>query len=206
MGRMAQGRAPGTTGAAPPASRVLVRTALCAALLVGGAACTGSDDSDDSGDTDTPGQPDGQSSLRVSTPVTRVAGRLDDADRLALRREVEALVRGWAEKGLLDPGAARRQAFPGFTPGARRLAGSQREVLWRLAGPSAQVTPRRLEGVVHAFAPDGTAQGATLHLDLALDVSRGDRSRRVRLTGRLLLTPVGDGWRVFGFDVRRSGR
>jgi hypothetical protein len=143
---------------------------------------------------------------RVSTPVTRVAGRLSEADRLSLRRNVEALLRRYAEKGLLDPGADAETALRVFTPGARRLATGQRTVMWGLAGRKAEVRAHRLEGTVSAFAPGGKAQGATLRLDVALDVTRGDRTRRVRLTGRMLLTPAGGTWRVFGFDVGRSDR
>jgi hypothetical protein len=176
-------------------------------LALTGTGCTA--DPDDPGDGDTPAPTQSAVAMRplpVSTPVTRVAGRLSDADRLALRREVESLLRRYAGKSLLDTGARARTALPGFTAGAERQARAQRAVLWGVAGRQGEVRPRRLEGTVSAFAPNGKAQGATLYLDLALDVTRGDRTRRVRMTGRMLLTPAGDSWRVFGFDVRRSDR
>jgi hypothetical protein len=179
-------------------------------LALTGAACTAdTGDTGDTGDSDTPAPTQSAVAMRplaVSTPVTRVAGRLSDADRLALRREVEALLRRYAEKSLLAPGTRAGTALPGFTAGAERRARAQRAVLWGVAGRRAEVRPRRMQGTVSAFAPNGKAQGATLDLDLALDVTRGERTRRVRLTGRMLLTPAGDSWRVFGFDVRRSDR
>jgi hypothetical protein len=179
-----------------------VGAAIGALLVLLTAACTSDPEPPD---TPTPAE-ETSAPLAVSTPVTRVAGRLSDEDRLALRRQVEDLLKRYAEKGLLDPAATAAAAFPGFTRGAAELARPQRTVLWRLAGREAEVEPRRLEGAVQAYAPGGVAQGATLRLDVALDVTRGERTRRVRLTGRMLLTPVGDTWRVFGFDVRRSGR
>jgi hypothetical protein len=174
-------------------------------LVLTGAACTAETGPEDA-DTPTPAEATAERTVAVSTPVTRVAGRLSDADRLALRRDVEALLQRYAERGLLNPSARAGKAFPGFTSGAERQARAQRSVLWAVAGREARVEPRRLEGTVSAFAPGGKVQGATLRLDVVLEVARADRTRRVRLTGRMLLTPVGDSWRVFGFDVRRSGR
>ena len=171
-------------------------------LVLTAGACT----SDPGTDTPTPSEADRERVTEVSTPVTRVAGRLSDADRLALRRDVEGVLRRYVDSAFLDPDATPRTAFPGFTEGGERLARTQAATLSRGDLRGADVRARRLGGTVDAFAPAGQARGATLHLDLVLDATRGDRTRRVRLTGRMLLTPVGDAWRVFGFDVRRSER
>ena len=43
--------------------------------------------------------------------------------------------------------------------------------------------------------------GATARVSLDLSVSDAGRDRLVRVRGRLLLSPVDDEWRIFGYDV-----
>lgn len=176
-------------------------------------------------DTPTPEMEEQTVSLRVSAPVTRVAGRLSEKDRLAVRREVEALVAEYVTAAFLDPGTPPDQLFPGFTEGATRLARTQGAVLSRadLVAGAATVAVASVEAPVNVLAPKGRPAGATARLDLTLTVTPppdddtgtesdadpdpGEQaSQDVRLQGRLLLTPVGQGWKIFGFDVIRTGR
>lgn len=219
-------------GAAPLAGSV----AAVALVLAGLSGCTS-----EAAPPDTPTPETGEQTapLRVSAPVTRVAGRLSDRDRLAVRRQVEALVADYVSAAFLDPGVAPDELFPGFTDGATRLARARGAVLSRAdldadpdpaAGPDdasdegavATIEVVRAEAPVNVLAPRGRPAGATARLDLTLEVTpppgddeeadaRDDtepepQSQDVRLRGRLLLTPVGQGWRIFGFDVTRTSR
>jgi hypothetical protein len=144
--------------------------------------------------------------LVVSAPVTRVAGRLSDGDRLSLRREVETLLQRYVEAAYVDPDATPRSAFPGFTYGAVRLARIQGALLSRVGLEVDDVEVRRVTAAVSAFAPGGRAQGATARVEIVLDTTSDDEEGRARVEGRLLLTPAGGSWRVFGFDVRGGER
>ena len=185
-------------------------------------------------DTPTPALAEQTAPLQVSAPVTRVAGRLSDRDRLAVRREVEALVAGYVTAAFLDPGTAPDELFPGFTDGATRLARAQGAVLSRAdLDADARATRRRCErrdrrggqrrgarerpradgatGRRHGPArPDAdgdpTARRRRRRRRAATGAGRRGRREDVRLRGRLLLTPVGQGWQIFGFDVIRTGR
>lgn len=160
-----------------------------------------------SDDVPTPAETEAPTELRISAPVTRVAGRLSDADRLALRRDVEDLLRQYVQEAFLDPEASPRTAYGVFTDGAARLARRRGALLWQADLEAEEVRVRRVRAAVNAYAPAGRAVGATVRLDLVLEaVPTDDDVERVRLTGRLLVTPVGDAWRVFGFDLRRSRR
>ncbi|QIK67125.1 hypothetical protein G7072_12920 [Nocardioides sp. HDW12B] len=183
----------------------------------------------ESADTPTPqsGEAAEVAAPEVSAPVTRVAGRLPDRDRLALRRQVEELVSRYVLAAFVDPATAPADRFPGFTEGATRLARTQGAVLSRAdleeAGEPVVVQVVRVEAPVNVLAPRGRPAGATARLDLTLEVASPEDDtasasasgsptastsgpERVRLQGRLLLTPVGQSWRVFGFDVRRTDR
>jgi hypothetical protein len=55
------------------------------------------------------------------------------------------------------------------------------------------------------LAPRQHVAGLTAAVDLVFVVDRGDDpAQRVRLRGRLLLTRVDAGWRIFGYDLRRT--
>lgn len=181
-------------------------------------------------DTPTPAMEEQTAPLRVSAPVTRVAGRLSEKDRLAVRNEVEALVADYVTAAFLDPATPPDQLFPGFTDGATRLARARGAVLSRAdlvadpapatdtdAAGAATVEVVSVEAPVNVLAPEGRPAGATARLDLTLTVtpppddgtaadSGAGTSQDVRLRGRLLLTPGGQGWKIFGFDVTRTGR
>lgn len=217
--RTATHRTAGATGAA---STVL--------LLVVAGALAGCTSHAESTETPTPAREvTAVPTVEVSAPVTRVSGRLPDRDRLALRRQVEELVADYVTAAFVDPTTAPSDRFPGFTDGAARLARTQGAVLSRAdladEGEPVAVQVVRAEAPVAVLAPRGRPAGATARLDLTLEVvpaqdatasespteseaasESAPTPETVRLQGRLLLTPVGQGWRVFGFDVRRTGR
>ena len=233
--RACRGRADGTP--APAGTSFAGPVAAGVLVLAGLSACTSAVTVPD---TPTPEMGERTSSLQVSAPVTRVAGRLSDRDRLAVRTEVEALVAGYVTAAFLDPGTAPEEMFPGFTDAATRLARAQDAVLSRADldpapdagsgaaaddgaapddgaasddGGTATVEVVSVEAPVTVLAPRGRPAGATARLDLRLAVTpppsddgEAAATEDVRLRGRLLLTPVGQGWQVFGFDLIRTGR
>ena len=58
---------------------------------------------------------------------------------------------------------------------------------------------------VTAFAPKGSAVGATADVALVLQgVAESGRRSRLSVTGELHLTRVDGNWRIFGYDLQRS--
>src|SRR4051794_25542509 len=189
---------------------------LATALLITGtlSGCFGHDDDQRSGaggsTTATPTRSGrGTAALEVHSVVTRVAGELPPVARKRLAARAGALVKSYLRSAFLEPRTGRasaRAVFPGFTREARALADHDRAVLTGAGYAGAdEVEPRSGTAYVNVVAPNGHAVGATVHVDLALRVTEGDRSRPVQVGGRLMLTPTPDGWRIFGYDLNQSG-
>ena len=142
--------------------------------------------------------------LEVRTSVSRVHGQLSPARRQELERDAGRLVADYLAAAYLHerPAAGYRGSFPGFTTGARALALEDVEISSDAAFAEAEEI--RSQGAVaflSVVAPEGRPVGATARVSLDLAVLDGDRDRRVEVRGRLLLSPAGDGWRIFGFDL-----
>jgi hypothetical protein len=190
-----------------PTRRAVVTAAAVALLLIVGGvvavlALTGEDAPEkaaevaaDGGDAPT------EAAVSVQTRVVRVAGRLRPAAERRLTRQVRSLL----ERFVTDAYVEGRRDFPGFTDRARRLAKRDADV----------TTGRRVSGAGEVALRSGRARlsvlstaprrpvGVTASLRVVLDA---ETSRRpVTVTGRLLLTPVARGWRVFGYDLAASG-
>jgi hypothetical protein len=116
-------------------------------------------------------------------------------------------------EGAFLAGAYPRSGFAGslrssFTPGAARRARVDVALLTNrtLGATTRWVRAVRRTAYLSVLAPRGIPAGVTAAVDLVLLVDRGDRvAQRVRLRGRLLLTPAGAGrWRIFGYDLTRT--
>ncbi len=139
----------------------------------------------------------------------------------------------YVSAAFLDPDTAPQERFPGFTPGATRLARATGAVLSRAdldpdtaTGGAPTIEVVSVEAPVNVLAPGGRPAGATARLELVLALTPPPRGAAdesatpeetgtleeagepevVRLRGRLLLTPVGEDWQIFGFDVTRTDR
>ena len=182
-------------------------TSLVLALTLAG--CTSGDPAGDpAGENGSRTQMDASDVLGGTVPlkttVSRVLGELSKDERASLEREAAQLIGGYLSAAYLHerPGDGHLGAFPGFTPGARKLALEDVDTLSdaKLARAD-QVEPRHAAALLSVVAPDGRPVGATARLFLNLSVSEGGRDRLVAVRGRLLLSPAGDAWRIFGYDL-----
>jgi hypothetical protein len=133
-----------------------------------------------------------------------VSGRLPRAARERTVRAVGRVVDGWIDAAYVGgsyPRRSFRDAFPGFTRGARVQAQRDRALL------SNQAIGRRIDGVrpvrrvvlVDLLAARGHAVGATARVRLGFRTT-GGVARRVVVRARLVLSRT-DGWQVFGYDA-----
>ena len=191
------------------------RPALAAASLLlclswGATAC-----SDESGGGDTGSQPplpSGDSStfqIETTTTIGQVVGRLPKHDRKRLSESITPVVQRWFNAAYVGGDYPRqdfRDAFPGFTAGARAQARhdlalmSNDSIGDRISG----VTPKASEIALDVLAVHKKAVAVTARFRLAFK-TQGDLERRVGVRGRLLLTRAQPGWRIFAYHVARTG-
>jgi len=186
---------------------------LLALLLCSAVACTGDSPSRSSGAKGAPtssATPE-PASAPFRVRVTRVSGDLSPAGRTAVARGVGAALTSYVDAAFLAgryPRTDFTDAFGAFTPGAAAKARQQLDLLSnRQLGPSTMsVRAVRRTADLSVLAPSSVAAGVTARVDLDLLVKRSAGSpRRVRLTGRLLLTHLlGGRWAIFGYDLARS--
>jgi hypothetical protein len=194
------------------ASRPALATAsmlLC--LSLGATAC--SDDSGGGGDTSSqPPLPSGDPStfqIETRTTIGRVVGRLPKHKQKVLVRTVTPVVQRWFNAAYVGGDYPRKDfkdAFPGFTPGARDLAFrdrklmSNRDISERIDG----VTPKASRIKLDVLAFHKHAAAVTARFRLAFK-TEGDLVKRVNVNGRVLLTRAKPGWRIFAYHVAKSG-
>lgn len=180
---------------------------MVAVLTSGG--CSGSDD-------EAPGSEPGDSGADRSevsrTVVTDAAlgelrGRLTTAASQDAVSGVVAVVDDWIEAafGGEYPRTDFAAAFGAFTPDARALATKQSALLSNAEVGAGLERVEISERVIRVdlLAPRAKLAGATARIRVTLTLA-GDVERTDVVSGRLLLTPAGDGWQVFGFDIRRG--
>lgn len=182
-----------------------VATAAVVAVTALGA-CSGG------GDGDSERQP-AQSASKAAEPLTtdaalgKVRGRLSTKASDAIVAKITKVVDGWIDAGLGGeyPRTDFAAAFAGFTPDARALAAKQSALLTNAEVGAdlerAELTERVVR--VDVVAPKGKPVGATARIHLTVELD-GAVERTDLVTGRLMLTPSGGEWRIFGFDVRRG--
>ena len=193
---------------APRPALLSVAIVLLLALLATG--CTGGEDSDDS--PAAPQSTDRGRTFQIETRTTmgKVVGRLGRDDRRRLQQRVTGVVQRWFNAAYVGgdyPRSNFRDAFPGFTPGARERARRDLVLLTNkgIGRRIDEVTPTRSRLHLDVLAVRERAVGVTARFRLDFR-TEGDLKRRVRVHGRLMLTRDGPGWRVFGYDVAKDGR
>jgi hypothetical protein len=97
------------------------------------------------------------------------------------------------------------EALDWFTTDGAEVAATQLDVLTGSRFEDADsVVATKLEARLAPFAPGNQPAGVSAAVDFAFDVSEGGATSTVTLTGRLLLVPEADGWRIFGFKLSRN--
>lgn len=148
--------------------------------------------------------------VRTQTRIHRVHGRLPEARRTAVRRDVGDVVDRWWEAAYLGgtyPRAAFPDAFPGFTRGAERQARADKALLTnRTGGPRiASVAARQRSVSLDILSVGGRARSVTASFVLRFSTT-GDKVGTTVVRGRLFLTRRHGPWRVFGYDVAKGSR
>ncbi len=187
---------------------------LALVLALAGTAC--SPEPDPSASPERLSRNDAQVSLAshppepTTTKIHRVHGRLPDARRKAVRKQVGAAVDRWWDAAFLGgtyPRSSFPDAFPGFTESAAERARSDKALLTnQTRGPhvdSVAATHRAVS--LDILATGRQARAVTAHFVLRFD-STGDKAGTTTVRGRLFLTHQRGAWRIFGYDVAKGSR
>jgi hypothetical protein len=143
--------------------------------------------------------------LATSADIGRIVGRLPGTRRKAVRKEVTAVIDRWWEAAYLSGPGLKSDlsgAFPGFTPGARKRATFDRELMSNIDLAGDKITPLMRKVRLDLLAVDKRVRSVTARFDLRVRAS--SRTRRLQVRGRLFLTRKADGWQVFGYDVSKG--
>ena len=146
--------------------------------------------------------------VETTTKIHRVFGRLPDARRKVVRRQVGEVVDRWWEAAYLGgayPRGSFPAAFPGFTDSAEKRARSDKALLSNQTKGSSldSVTPRHREVSLDILATEGQARSVTAHFVLRFETS-GKKAGTTVVRGRLFLTVKRGAWRVFGYHVAKG--
>ncbi len=185
--------------------RAALATAAVVAVTALGACSGGGEDEPER--TPAEGASQAAEPLTTDAALGKVRGRLSTKASDAIVAEITKVVDGWIDAGLGGeyPRTDFAAAFAGFTPDARALAVKQSALLTNAEVGAdlerAELTERVVR--VDVVAPKGRPVGATARIHLTVELD-GGVERTDLVTGRLMLTPSGGEWRVFGFDVRRG--
>lgn len=202
-------RTPPLQGSRRTRPRTSVLAALLALLLVAG--CTGEDGSRPPGEG--PGGRGGGVGGEASGVPTVVVtgqrvGQLPPQRHRQVAQRVATVVDGWWDAAFVAADYPRRRyegSFPGFTRTAAAQAWRQRDLMTsaRLGPRIDALVPLRRRVAVDVLATGQVPRGATARVRMDFRTT-GEVERRVRLEGRLVLSYLRGGWRVFGFDVTQS--
>ena len=146
--------------------------------------------------------------LTTTADVGRIVGRLPGTRRKAVRKEITQVVDRWWDAAYLDDVGTDMDvsaAFPGFTPGARRRATFDRELMTHGDVDAASITPVMRKVRLDLLAVDRRVRSVTVRFDLRTRVrATTGRGGRLQVRGRLFLTRRADDWRIFGYDVSKG--
>ena len=144
----------------------------------------------------------------TTTKIHRVYGRLPDARKKAVRKQVGKVVDRWWDAAYLGgtyPRSSFPDAFPGFTESASKRARTDKALLTnQTRGPHVDsVAATRRAVSLDILATGKQARTVTAHFVLKFD-SSGDKAGTTTVRGRLFLTHKRGAWRIFGYDVAKG--
>lgn len=182
---------------------------LAATLLV--SACSGTSDEPDapgSTDSSTDSSAPDAAPLATTSTVEKVAGRLKKSARRNVRTVATKVVDGWFDAAYVGGEYPRRDfsdAYPGFTPGAKKLAHRDRALMsnQRIGTRVETVTAVRRRVRLDVLAAHRRAVAVTARFSLVFRTT-GRVEGRTEVRGRLYLTRENGHWRVFGYDVTKG--
>ena len=192
------------------------RPALAAAsillcLSLGATACSDDEGSPQS-ESSQPPLPSGEPEtfqIETRTTIGQVVGRLPRKDRQRLANSVTPVVQRWFNAAYVGGDYPRKDftdAFPGFTAGARSQAFQDRKLMTNraISDRIEGVTPKTSRIWLDILAVRERPAAVTARFLLAFK-TKGDLERRVKVHGRLMLSRVNSGWRIFGYHVAKNG-
>jgi hypothetical protein len=197
--------------------RFLRTSAQAAALLLAVAAlasCTSDDDSGADDSTSTSTAPD-VTLTRPDAPlgvrIVEMGGGIAKDRRAAISDALSKPVASWIRGSYLDPSYPTSDFAAGFsswTTTAAKLGEKDEDTTTNAAiGPSTvAVVADRQQVKLFVFGEKGKVGGATARVYLKLTAQHEDGSlASVLVKGALFLTPADGGWKIFGYDLSRTG-
>ena len=198
-----------------PASRARRCAGLVLVLLVPLSATACQSASEPPASPERSSRNDAQASLAAhamptTTKIHRVHGRLPDARRKAVRRQVGRVVDRWWDAAFLGgtyPRSSFPSAFPGFTDVAEQRARADKALLThQTRGPHVDsVTARHKSVSLDILATGKRARTVTAAFVLRFE-SSGERAGTTTVRGRLFLIRKPGAWRIFGYDVAKGSK
>ncbi len=192
--------------------RIVAVLATLGVLAVTG--CSGDEESPDpaADPTGSLSEPSDAPTLEVE-PVTKsgtIVGRLPKKDRARVEKAVSDRAVRFLNAAYLAGDYPRqdfRDAYPGFTGGAAKVARHDRALLTNqpIGDRIDDVTPTGLTVKIDLLAANKRAVAATAHVALGFRTA-GDVRKRVRVQGRLLLTKQDGRWKIFAYDLSKGAR
>lgn len=188
-------------------SKGLLGVLVALLLALSSVACSGSDETDDPAEEGSATKAP-HHVVTLKSSAGEVTGKLPRKTRKRVVAKVSQRVDTWFDAAWLGGDYPRKKmvrAWPGFTKGLTAQARKDRADTTnaRLAPRIEGVTPVRKRVQVDILAAQGRAAGATARFRLVFDTT-GAVERRVLVQGRFSLTQGKRGWKIFGYDLRRS--
>ncbi|MDH2415351.1 hypothetical protein [Nocardioides sp. CER19] len=187
-------------------ARVAAAVLVCGITLAG---CSGgSDDKPTGGRSTSAASPSATTAPAApEATVATVTGRLDGARRVALAQAVGTVVGRWLDGAYLGrfPRTDYSAAFAGFTAGAAAKAHRDLALMSNAAISSRIDTATATKRVISldVLSLDQRPVGVTATVRLAFDTT-GTLTGSQQVAGTVDLTPVGNGWKIFGYEIART--
>ena len=178
-----------------------MRSLAALLLVLGLVACT------DDNQEPPPDQNTDHIALELSLGPT--AGELSTESRDVLQNDVAGALSSYVVDAFL--GDYPRQDFvaalDSFTDGVASQAAQDIDVVTGagFGDHVDDVAATKLSATIASFAPDNKALGVTAVVDFAFDVDADGTTTEYTRRGRLMLMPVGDTWKIFGYDLSPGG-